>query len=92
MSCCGLNRALAAASVFPTGSTTPPVFAGDIPARTATRAQQGDIPLRYREHARILVRGPVTGRSYVFSATQPTQPVNPHDAVHLLRSRYFVRG
>ena len=92
MSCCGLNRILAVTPAFPTGSTAPSGIAGDIPTRTATRAQRGDIPLRYREHARILVRGPVTGRSYVFSATQPTQPVNPHDAVHLLRSRYFVRG
>jgi hypothetical protein len=48
--------------------------------------------LRYRERARVQVRGPVTGRVYEFSAGQPTQPVDARDAQTLLRTRLFTTG
>jgi len=48
--------------------------------------------LRYRERARVMVRGPVTGQSYEFSAVQPTQSVDTRDAEVLLLTRYFIRA
>jgi hypothetical protein len=47
--------------------------------------------LKYRERARILVRGPITGRAYEFSAQWPTQSVEPRDADVLVRSGRFLR-
>jgi hypothetical protein len=47
--------------------------------------------LRFRERARVLVRGPVTGQTYEFSAVQPTQLVDTRDAEVLLLTRYFIR-
>jgi hypothetical protein len=55
-------------------------------------AAVGSVLLRYRERARVLVRGPVTGRGYEFSAEQPMQSVHPRDAEMLLRTRQFVRA
>ena len=50
------------------------------------------VMLRYRDRARVLVRGPVTGRSYEFSAGQPTQSVEARDAEALLRTRHFTHA
>ncbi len=47
--------------------------------------------LRYRDRARISVRGPATGRSYEFSAAQPVQAVEVRDAQSLLRTGLFTR-
>jgi hypothetical protein len=52
---------------------------------------RSDIVLRYQLRTHIMVRGPVTGRSYTFSAGQPNQRVDPRDALALLRTRYFTR-
>ena len=49
------------------------------------------VMLRFRERARVLVRGPVTGQTYEFSAVQPTQLVDTRDAEVLLLTRYFIR-
>jgi hypothetical protein len=48
--------------------------------------------LRYKETSAIRVRGPVTGRRYDFSMTQPTQTVDPRDAAVLTRSGMFFRA
>jgi hypothetical protein len=48
--------------------------------------------LRYRERARILVRGPVSGRAYEFSPQQPTQSIEPGDADVLMRTGRFLRA
>lgn len=53
---------------------------------------RGVVPLRSRERARLLVRGPVTGRAYEFSAAQPIQAVDARDAESLLRTRLFLRA
>jgi hypothetical protein len=50
------------------------------------------VTLRYRERGPVLVRGPVTGRPYEFSAAQPTRSVDARDAEVLLRTRHFVRA
>ena len=67
--------------------------AGDVfaararPAAMAARA----VALRSREPMRMLVRGPVTGRTYDFSPQRPTQMVETHDADLLLRTGRFRR-
>jgi len=50
------------------------------------------VPLAYRERARILVRGPVTGRVYEFSPQLPPARVEPRDADVLVRSGRFLRA
>ena len=57
-------------------------------APTGTRG----VRLTYRERARVLVRGPVTGRAYEFSPQLPPPSVEPRDADVLLRSGRFVRA
>ena len=80
MSCCGQMRSRASAA--------PPRVATIGPNVGQSR---GDVPLRYRDRARILVRGPVTGRSYIFSGAQPTL-VAPRDADLMLATRSFARA
>jgi hypothetical protein len=46
--------------------------------------------LRYRERARVLVRGPVTGRHYEFAVQQAACAVDWRDAEALLNTRRFV--
>jgi hypothetical protein len=48
--------------------------------------------LKYRERARILVRGPITGRAYEFSPQLPAQSVESRDADVLVRSGRFLRA
>ncbi len=50
------------------------------------------VTLRLRERARVVVRGPVTGRAYAFGTESPTQPVDVRDAEALLRTRRFDRA
>ena len=88
MGCCGQTRSLASA---------PPQSAMTVSAPAATVASgvaksSNEVVLRYRQRARILVRGPVTGRPYVFSVDQPTQLVASRDAELLLTTQYFARG
>ncbi|HUG23510.1 MAG TPA: hypothetical protein VMN83_13385 [Albitalea sp.] len=89
MGCCGQGR-----------NPPPPVLRPGPPAavpefRLGTRgaaASARGVLLRCREQARVLVRGPVTGRAYEFSAQQPVLSVEPRDAELLLRTRQFVRA
>jgi hypothetical protein len=60
----------------------PPAAAAGI-ATVALRCLAAD-PLR--------LHGPVTGRAYAFSASQPVQAVAAADAQHLLASRLFRRA
>lgn len=50
------------------------------------------IMLRYRERASVVVRGPVTGRTYTFATASPSQPVEARDAEPMLRTRRFERA
>ena len=52
----------------------------------------GTVLLRTRARTRLLVRGPVSGRAYEFSAVGPAQAVDSRDAQVLLRTRHFVRA
>lgn len=81
MGCCGRKRSSSAgvaSTVLHTPALGPPSLR--------------DVVLRYREHTRVVVRGPVTGRAYEFSAQQPTRAVESRDAAWLLRTQRFVRA
>ena len=47
------------------------------------------VSLLYYGHAKVDIRGPVTGALYRFSRRQPVQPVDARDAVAILRTRLF---
>ena len=47
------------------------------------------IKLLYYGHAKVNIRGPVTGALYRFSRLQPVQSVDTRDAVAILRTRLF---
>ena len=48
-----------------------------------------EVDLRYLEHGAIAVGGPVTGRRYEFSSSNPVQVVDTRDAAVLVRTRFF---
>lgn len=87
MSCCGQMRSRASAA--------PPhamaASAGIATIRPSVGQSRGDVAVRYRDRVRILVRGPVTGRSYIFSGGQPTL-VASRDAALMLATRSFARA
>ena len=85
MSCCGQQRDRLRAS------HSPALARGSGLAPPTPPPPSGGVALRYRERARVLVRGPVTGLTYEFSASQPTRNVDARDAEALLRTRWFVR-
>jgi hypothetical protein len=47
------------------------------------------VALRYTQRSPIRVRGPVTGRTYDFSSSNPVQAVDSRDATTLMRTRFF---
>ena len=57
----------------------------------AGHAAGAPVFVRYTESQSVVVRGPVTGRRYAFSAANPVQSVDPRDAGALLRARFFRR-
>lgn len=102
MSCCGQHRdamRAPASTVHPSAVASPPnasvqpTLAGHgsmwNPASLALAGR--GVQLRCRERAAVRVRGPVTGRTYEFSAAQPVQAVDASDADGLLRTRLFLR-
>lgn len=68
-----------------------PARPGSIPSVITPAALGGEVALQCRERARIQVRGPVTGRTYLFEAMQATV-VDRRDAEVLLRSLQFLRS
>jgi hypothetical protein len=50
------------------------------------------VPLRYVKQGGIVVRGPVTGRQYAFTAATPVQAVDAQDIASLLRTSWFRRA
>ena len=55
-------------------------------------AAGASVSVRYTESQSVIVRGPVTGRSYAFSAANPVQSVDSRDAAALLQARFFRRA
>ncbi|CAN5746156.1 hypothetical protein BH11PSE8_BH11PSE8_21010 [soil metagenome] len=84
--------AVAAAGAGIGGAMWPSVSPGGSASR-AQAALQGarTVTLRLRERARVVVRGPITGRAYAFGSESATQPVDARDAEALLRTRRFER-
>jgi hypothetical protein len=62
------------------------------PAASRSAPSPGAVKVRYLEHSPIVVRGPATGRHYVFSGDHPAQLVDRRDADSLLQTRFFRRG
>ena len=99
MGCCGQGRAaLRAASApdandgyAPAPAAPPPAFAGEPAAADPPGAPPG-VRVRYTERARVRVRGPVSGRDYVFSGEAPVGAVDARDAERLLGTGYFRRA
>lgn len=61
-------------------------------AMMGSKLAQGAFPsvtLNYMEDAAIRVRGPVTGRPYNFSGSQPSQDVDVRDAAVFARNGSF---
>lgn len=100
MGCCGQHRDQIRTQV-PTGPSTDrrALLSDPSPGRGSlwggaalAPLSKGTVALRYREHARLQVRGPITGRTYDFSSDQAAVMVDARDADTLLRTRLFSRA
>jgi hypothetical protein len=104
MGCCGQKRAALtsaqAVRVTRRNLIQPVAHNRELPSGAAQHAAMPKDPgysppgyfsvvLRYTEISPILVRGPVTGRHYRFSRSQPVQSVDTRDAAALLRTEFF---
>jgi len=98
--CCGQKRQAQRNSATPSGPAVPPGIgvagmvngpAGVSFVRVAAPPQALSTPvsLRYLRNSPIRVRGAATGRSYDFSASRQTQPVDRRDLPGLLRTGFF---
>jgi len=98
--CCGSRRSAWRSSYAPTPATRSQpqdrtVPAGAEPAERPTaqalaaRAEFPSVRLAYAESSPIRVRGPVTGRPYDFSGSQPSQDVDVRDAAVFARNSLF---
>jgi hypothetical protein len=98
MSCCGQGRDQTRLPTG-TGSTPGPRSLAPQPpgphvqwgSAMSTSPGRGVVPLRCRDHARLQVRGPVTGKIYAFSSNQSDVMVDAYDAEVLLQTRMFTR-
>lgn len=73
-------------------TASPRPAADGLASRTRDAPAGRGVLLKYRERARILVRGPITGRAYEFSPQLPPPSVEPRDADVLVRSGRFLRA
>ena len=96
MSCCGQNREKAAVAAQPVARVVPatPVNTRQAAApATAGPASTGPTTkLHYSGTARIQVKGPRTGRTYVVSGRAPDVVVDRRDADALMRIGLFQRA
>ena len=89
MSCCGRARANLGVA---TAARRPAVVDAGLQFAARAAVEPGAMQtLRYVGGGGVTVRGPATGRPYVFSASSPTGAVDARDAVVLLRTAYFRR-
>jgi hypothetical protein len=80
--CCGQKRSMLRSN---------PVSAVNTQARVI-HPQSGahsSVAIRYVGSSPLRVRGPVTGRQYEFSGSQPVHSIDTRDAALLLRTRLF---
>lgn len=59
---------------------------------TSPQVSANSIVLRHKGNLSVRVRGPVSGRLYDFSGTEPWQVVDRRDAAVLTRGGLFVRA
>jgi hypothetical protein len=106
MPCCGQKRTALKTSTSPSvnahvGSqrgpapnsvpSYTPVRAASVTSRPGIEPGIYTVALQYTENSAIVVEGASTHRRYEFSAAQPIQIVDVHDANALLQTRFFVR-
>jgi hypothetical protein len=95
MGCCGKLRS---ALSDPAGHAVPPAQRLPLGVRpNIARARTvppvvASVPVRYVELPSIVVHGPVSGRKYAFSGTNPVQSVDGRDAGAFLQTRFFRRA
>jgi hypothetical protein len=91
-------KALSTASLVRRGDSEKigvPAAGASSSAMTSSISAKGPFPtvtLHYLNFSAISLRGPVTGRSYEFSGSQPFQAVDIRDASVLTRSSSFRRS
>ena len=90
--CCGRRPGPAGAARQGSPGAPPARPAAGVMLAPGGAAGSGAVILRHRHRSPVMVRGPVTGRAYVFSAAQPEQPVDARDAEGLLRTGHFLRA
>jgi hypothetical protein len=93
MVCCGRKRLIPNSSAATSGSMQKPIN-GLRPQNNSQPSRLAASPfatasIRYLKQGAVIVRGPVTGRQYSFTAVQPVQTVDKRDAEHLLRTSRF---
>jgi hypothetical protein len=71
---------------------SPPRVLGSAGATGVSPVPLSAVSIRYVAASPIRVRGPVTGRHYEFSASNPVQSVDTRDASSLLQTRVFRRN
>ena len=87
--CCGSRRAAwrpASAPAYAPAGRPPAAPAPDLPV---PRGPFPARPLRYDGTGEMRLRGPITGRAYVFSQAEPRQDVDTRDAAVFLRNVRF---
>jgi len=82
MGCCGQQRAALTESGI---ANRPPDRAGWYPDSATVR-------IEFKQRQPVMVRGPVTGKAYMFEAASFTQTVDKADAAPLIMSGYFRVG
>jgi hypothetical protein len=80
MGCCGHKRAA--------------LFQGNVdgdakPGEAGAAGRSADVRVALTRRRELVVRGPVTGRSYTFHEGATVQPVDPSDAPSLIMTGYF---
>ena len=85
--CCGSKRAALRSEATLTPAPAASVSANVIPPDLGpARPGVAMISLSYADRAPIRLRGPVTGRAYSFSGSEPVQEVDVRDATIFLRT------
>jgi hypothetical protein len=83
------------AAANPTPAPTQSSRSAKNPAPATPRASAGfarPVLVRYLARSPVLVKGPISGRAYHFSAASPVQPVDARDVPALLNSQCFHPG
>src|ERR1039457_3428652 len=92
MVCCGRKRLIQNKPSATSGSMQKPMNGSRPQNKPPSRLSASPVAtasLRYLKQGGLVVRGPVTGQQYSFTAVHPVQTVDKRDAEHLLRTSRF---